>query len=45
MTYYYCNYSNYLIERDRVEKKKIDNYKREQEYIDKQEKLIDRFRA
>ena len=45
ITYYYCNYSNYLIERDRVEKKKIDNYKREQEYIDKQEKLIDRFRA
>jgi hypothetical protein len=33
------------VERERIEKKKIDNYKREQEYIDKQEKLVDRFRA
>lgn len=45
ITYYYSNYSNYLIERERIEKKKIDNYKREQEYIDKQEKLVNRFRA
>lgn len=45
LTYYNTNYSNYLIERDRIEKKKSDNYKREQEHIDKQEKLINRFRA
>lgn len=45
ITYYHTNYSNYLIERERIEKKKIDDYKREQEYIEKQEKLINRFRA
>ncbi len=45
ITYYHCNYSNYLVERSRIEKKKLDNYKREQEYIEKQEKLINRFRA
>ena len=45
ITYYHTNYSNYLIERKRIEKKKLDDYKREQEYIDKQEKLVNRFRA
>ncbi len=45
LTFYNTNYSGYLIERDRTEKKKIDDYKREQEYIEKQEKLINRFRA
>ena len=45
ITYYHFNYSNYLLERARIEKKKIDDYKREQEYIGKQEKLINRFRA
>ncbi|MDR2411876.1 MAG: hypothetical protein LBD88_04930 [Candidatus Peribacteria bacterium] len=28
-----------------MEKKKLENYKREQEYIEKEEKLINRFRA
>ena len=30
---------------EKREKKKLEDYKREQEYIDKQEKLINRFRA
>ena len=45
LTFYHTNYSGYLIERDRTEKKKIENYKREQEFIEKEEKLINRFRA
>lgn len=45
LTFYNSNYSGYLIERDRIEKKKIENYKREQEFIEKEEKLINRFRA
>jgi ATPase subunit of ABC transporter with duplicated ATPase domains len=34
-----------LEEREKIEKKKLENYKREQEYIEKEEKLINRFRA
>jgi hypothetical protein len=34
-----------LEERERIEKKKLENYKREQEFIEKEERLIDRFRA
>jgi len=34
-----------LEERDRIEKKKMENFKREQEFIEKEERLIDRFRA
>lgn len=45
LTFYHTNYSDYLLERDRIEKKKIENYKREQEFIEKEEKLINRFRA
>jgi len=45
LTYYHSNYSDYLVERNRIEKKKIENYKREQEFIEKEEKLINRFRA
>mgnify|MGYP003963304515 FL=1 len=45
ITYYHTNYSSYLKERGLIEKKKIDNYKRQEEYIDKQEKLVNRFRA
>ncbi len=45
ITYYHSNYSNYLKERTRIEKKKLENYKREQEFILKEEKLINRFRA
>lgn len=45
MTYYFSNYTWYLAERDRIEKKKMDEYKREQEYLEKQKNLINRFRA
>ena len=45
ITYYHTNYSNYLIERKKIEEKKLENYKREQEHIEKEEKLINRFRA
>ena len=45
ITYYYTNYTWYLSEREKIEKKKVENYKREQEFIEKEEKLINRFRA
>jgi len=45
LTFYHSNYSEYVIEREKIEKKKLENYKREQEFIDKEEKLINRFRA
>ncbi|RKW24998.1 ABC transporter ATP-binding protein [Candidatus Gracilibacteria bacterium] len=45
LTYYFSNYTGYLSERDRIEKKKMDEYKREQEYLEKQKNLINRFRA
>ena len=45
ITYYHTNYSEYVTEREKVEKKKQENYKREQEFIQKEEKLINRFRA
>lgn len=45
ITYYHTNYSSYVIEREKVEKKKLENYKREQEFIEKEETLINRFRA
>ena len=44
LTYYFSNYTWYLSERDRIEKKKMDEYKREQEYLEKQKNLINRFR-
>lgn len=45
LTYYFSNYTWYLAERERIEKKKMDEYKREQEYLEKQKNLINRFRA
>lgn len=45
ITFYHTNYTWYLEERDRIEKKKMENFKREQEFIEKEERLIDRFRA
>ncbi len=45
ITFYYSNYTWYLHERDRIERKKLEVFKREQEFIEKEEKLIDRFRA
>lgn len=45
LTYYHNDYTGYVIERSKIEKKKLENYKREQEFIEKEEKLINRFRA
>lgn len=45
VTFYHTDYTWYLDERDRIEKKKIEEYTREKDYIYKQERLIDRFRA
>lgn len=45
ITFYHSNYTLYLQERERIEKKKIEVFKREQEFIEKEEKLINRFRA
>ena len=45
LTYYFTNYTWYLAERERIEKRKMDDYKREQEYLEKQKTLINRFRA
>ncbi len=45
MTYYHSNYSQYVKERERVEKKKIDEFARQDDYIAKQKQLINRFRA
>lgn len=45
LTFYNCNYTDYVYEREKIEKKKMDNWKREQEYLEKQWALINRFRA
>ncbi|MCH8518497.1 ATP-binding cassette domain-containing protein [Candidatus Gracilibacteria bacterium] len=44
-TMYHCSYSDYIGEREKVEKNRIDDWGRQQEYIEKQEQLINRFRA
>lgn len=45
LEYYHTNYSWYVLERERKEKKKMDDWERQEEYIEKQENLINRFRA
>lgn len=44
-TLYHCNYSEYVIEREKLEKIRMQDWERQQEYIGKQEQLINRFRA
>ncbi len=44
-TLYHSHYSDYVIERKKIEKKRINDWERQQEYIEKQNRLIDRFRA
>lgn len=44
-TMYHCSYSDYVLEREKIEKIRMDDWERQQEYIEKQERLIDRFRA
>ncbi len=45
ITFYHTNYTDYLAERDKIEKKKLDAFKREEEYLKNQKNLINRFRA
>lgn len=45
LTVYHGNYTYYVSERARVEKKKMQEWERQDEYIKKQENLINRFRA
>jgi len=44
-TMYHHNYSEYVVEREKTEKIRLDDWERQQEYISKQEQLINRFRA
>ncbi len=44
-TMYHSGYSDYVIEREKVEKIRMDDWERQQDYIGKQEQLINRFRA
>ncbi len=44
-TMYHSWYTDYVIEREKVEKIRNDDWVRQQEYIGKQENLINRFRA
>ena len=44
-TIYHCDYTRYVYERERIEKIRMDDWERQQEYIGKQENLINRFRA
>jgi len=45
ITYYHQNYTGYVEQRDKVEKKKLTEFIRQEEYITKQKNLINRFRA
>ena len=44
-TMYHSGYSEYVIEREKIEKIRNDDWERQQDYIGKQEQLINRFRA
>lgn len=45
LNFYHTNYSQYLKEREKKEEKAMERWERQQEFIDKEEKLINRFRA
>jgi len=45
INFYHWNYSYYVSEREKVEKRKMENWQRQQEFIKKEENLINRFRA
>jgi ATPase subunit of ABC transporter with duplicated ATPase domains len=45
INFYHTNYSGYLKERAIKEKKALERFERQQEHIEKEEKLINRFRA
>lgn len=45
INFYHMNYSKYVEEREKVEEKKNDVWERQQDFIKKEENLINRFRA
>lgn len=45
INFYHCNYSKYVEEREKVEEKKMEEWERQQDFIKKEENLINRFRA
>lgn len=45
LNFYHCNYSKYVQEREKYEIKKMEEWERQQEFIQKEENLINRFRA
>lgn len=45
INFYHCNYSKYVEEREKIEQKKMIEWERQQEFIKKEENLINRFRA
>ena len=45
INFYFTNYSWYVIEREKIEEKKMAEWERQQDFIKKEENLINRFRA
>lgn len=45
LNFYHCNYSKYVEEREKSEERKMENWERQQDFIKKEENLINRFRA
>jgi len=45
MNFYHVPYSDYVLEREKKEKKLLEDYERQQDWIKDQNKLINRFRA
>jgi len=43
--FYHCTYSRYVDQREKFEEKSLEEYRRQQEFIAKEENLINRFRA
>ncbi|MFA6096996.1 MAG: ABC-F family ATP-binding cassette domain-containing protein [Candidatus Paceibacterota bacterium] len=41
---YFCNYSNYLIEKEAIKNAESEAFKRQQKYLKEQEEFIERFR-
>lgn len=45
LNFYHSNYSKYVDEREKMEERKMENWERQQDFIKKEENLINRFRA
>ena len=42
---YSCNYTEYVVQREKTESIKMTDFKRQSDWLSSQEKLVDRFRA